>query len=285
MKTVKEVSDMTGISPRTLHYYDQINLLKPSWCNEAGYRYYDDTALERLQQILFFREFDMPLKSIRQILDNPGFDKEKTLKEQRMLLLCKRSRLNNLIGLIDDILKGEKVMNLQVFNKDEMEKMYQAMVANMLDDQKAEICKTYGSLENYHNSFLDKAGDENVQKNYQKLVEWYGSKEKVMDSIESIPSAELMKAMQKRMESIYKKLAKKLADGVTDVHCFEVREIMGEMDFVSKKMYNMDDVSALMLDMAGLYRENEDVRRGFDAAYGDGMSDYFVAAVTDFYCS
>ena len=225
----------------------------------------------------------MPLKSIRHILDSPDFDKEKTLKEQRMLLLCKRSRLNNLIGLIDDILKGEKVMNLNVFNKDEMEKMYQAMVANMLDGQKEEICKTYGSMENYHNSSLEKADDAQVQENYQKLVEWYGSKEGVMESVENIPSAELMKALQDRMEGIYKKLAEKLAAGVNDVHCFEVRQIIGEMDFISKKMYNMDDVSALMLEMAELYRENPDVRKAFDTEYGCGMSDYFVAALTDFY--
>ena len=64
MRTVKDVSELTGISVRTLHYYDEIGLLKPTSCSEAGYRLYDDKALETLQQILFFREFDMPLKEI-----------------------------------------------------------------------------------------------------------------------------------------------------------------------------------------------------------------------------
>ena len=65
MRTVKEISELTGISVRTLHYYDEIGLLKPTQKSDAGYRLYDDRALEILQQILFFREFDIPLKEIR----------------------------------------------------------------------------------------------------------------------------------------------------------------------------------------------------------------------------
>ncbi|MBQ6806864.1 MAG: MerR family transcriptional regulator, partial [Lachnospiraceae bacterium] len=72
MRTVKEVSKLTGISVRTLHWYDEIGLLKPTDTSEAGYRLYDDKALEILQQILFFREFDMPLKEIKAIMENPG---------------------------------------------------------------------------------------------------------------------------------------------------------------------------------------------------------------------
>lgn len=68
MKTVKEVSVLTGISVRTLHWYDEIGLLKPSAVSDAGYRLYDDKALERLQQILFFREFDLPLREIKSVL-------------------------------------------------------------------------------------------------------------------------------------------------------------------------------------------------------------------------
>ena len=68
MKTVKQVSRLTGISVRALHYYDEIGLLKPSDITEAGYRLYDDTALERLQSILFFRELEFPLKDIREIM-------------------------------------------------------------------------------------------------------------------------------------------------------------------------------------------------------------------------
>ena len=72
MRTVKEISELTGISVRTLHYYDEIGLLKPTQKSDAGYRLYDDRALEILQQILFFREFDIPLKEIKAVLENPA---------------------------------------------------------------------------------------------------------------------------------------------------------------------------------------------------------------------
>ncbi len=89
MKTVKEVSALSGISVRTLHYYDKINLLKPTLYSETGYRYYDEAALEKLQQILFFKEFELPLKEIKAIMENTAFDKETTLKKQKRLLLMK----------------------------------------------------------------------------------------------------------------------------------------------------------------------------------------------------
>lgn len=75
MRTVKEISDLTGISVRTLHYYDEIGLLKPTDKSEAGYRLYDDKALETLQQILFFREFDISLKEIKAVIENPALEK------------------------------------------------------------------------------------------------------------------------------------------------------------------------------------------------------------------
>ena len=82
MKTVSEVSTMTGVSIRTLQYYDKIGLLHPSQYTEAGYRLYDDTALERLQQILLYRELEFPLKEIRRILDSPDFDRNRALEQQ-----------------------------------------------------------------------------------------------------------------------------------------------------------------------------------------------------------
>ena len=82
MRTVKEISGLTGISVRTLHYYDEIGLLKPTQKSDAGYRLYDDRALEILQQILFFREFDIPLKEIKAVLENPALERNYTKAQQ-----------------------------------------------------------------------------------------------------------------------------------------------------------------------------------------------------------
>mgnify|MGYP002638393976 CR=1 FL=1 len=84
MRTVKEISGLTGISVRTLHYYDEIGLLKPTQKSDAGYRLYDDRALEILQQILFFREFDIPLKEIKAVLENPALERNQILQMQRL---------------------------------------------------------------------------------------------------------------------------------------------------------------------------------------------------------
>lgn len=111
MMTVKEIAEITGISARTLHYYDEIGLLKPTAKSEAGYRLYDDKALETLQQILFFREFDIPLKEIKSIITSPDFDRNQILQMQRKMLVAKKERMERLIASIDDILKGENKMD------------------------------------------------------------------------------------------------------------------------------------------------------------------------------
>ena len=96
MKTVHEVSAQTGVSIRTLQYYDKIGLLSPSMRTEAGYRLYDETALERLQQILLFRELEFSLDEIRTILNAPDFDREKALTQQIELLTMKKERLEQI---------------------------------------------------------------------------------------------------------------------------------------------------------------------------------------------
>ena len=108
MRTVKEISDLTGISVRTLHYYDEIGLLKPTKKSDAGYRLYDDKALETLQQVLFFREFDIPLKEIKAVMENPVLERNQILQMQRKMLVAKKERMERLINSIDDILKACK---------------------------------------------------------------------------------------------------------------------------------------------------------------------------------
>lgn len=118
---VKEFSRLTGVSVRTLHYYDEIGLLKPAAVAEhSGYRYYDKASLLRLQEILFYRELDFSLKTICEILASPNYDKTAVLSEQKALLTMKKERLEKLIAAIDGALKGENVMN--AFDKSEYTK-------------------------------------------------------------------------------------------------------------------------------------------------------------------
>lgn len=123
MKTVKEISRLTGISVRTLHYYDEINLLKPTQVTDAGYRLYDDTALKRLHSILLFRELQFPLKEIKAVLDSPDFDAQSAIKEQIKLLELQRNRLDKIIFSAREILmKGAENMSFSAFDKTEIDK-------------------------------------------------------------------------------------------------------------------------------------------------------------------
>ena len=103
MRSVKEMSEKTGVSPRTLHHYDAIGLLKPSHTTDAGYRWYDDAALERLYLILLFRELGLSLKEIRQVLDDPDFDRNRVLDKQIGLLKAKVAHLHDCIHLANAI--------------------------------------------------------------------------------------------------------------------------------------------------------------------------------------
>ena len=122
MMTVNEVSKLTGVSIRTLQYYDTIGLLPPTEYTEAGYRLYDDTAMERLQQILLFRELEFPLKEIRRIIDSPDFNRNKALEQQVKLLTMKKEHLEGLISFARKIKEtGVNKMDFQVFNTTKMD--------------------------------------------------------------------------------------------------------------------------------------------------------------------
>lgn len=119
--SVSEMAKLTGVSVRTLHYYDQIGLLCPETAADSGYRWYGEADVERMQQILFFRELDFPLKDIRTILSDPHYDKREALLRQRHLLRLKRERLDRLLDLLEANLKGEQTMEFKGFDAAELE--------------------------------------------------------------------------------------------------------------------------------------------------------------------
>ena len=109
---IKEFARLTGVSVRTLHYYDEIGLLKPAFVDKQnGYRDYDKKSLERMVEILFYRELDFPLKTILKILSSPDYDKATALRRQKELLTLKKERLERLISALDEAEKGGIPMN------------------------------------------------------------------------------------------------------------------------------------------------------------------------------
>ncbi|MDV7766573.1 MerR family transcriptional regulator [Peribacillus sp. CSMR9] len=117
---VKELAGLVGISVRTLHYYDEIGLLSPEETTDSGYRLYSNENLEMLQQILFFRELDMPLKEIKQMISSTSFDKQEALRQHQKMLLEKRSQLDKLINTVDKSIKHMKG-EIQMTDKEKFE--------------------------------------------------------------------------------------------------------------------------------------------------------------------
>lgn len=118
---INEVAQLSGVTVRTLHYYDQIGLLKPGKVTEAGYRLYNRENLALLQQILFYRELDFSLDKIKQILQIPGYDRQYAMRQQKELLLKKRKKIDDLIRLLDRELEGEGTMSFREFDMTEIE--------------------------------------------------------------------------------------------------------------------------------------------------------------------
>ena len=139
MMTVHEVSKLSGVSIRTLQYYDSIGLLKPSDYTESGYRLYDDAALERLQMILLFRELEFPLKDIGKIIDSPQFDKRKALEQQIELLTLKKEHIENLLNLARGI-KEIGVNNIMDFT---------AFDTKKIDEYAAQAKESWGDTDAY----------------------------------------------------------------------------------------------------------------------------------------
>jgi len=175
--TTAQFAKLHNINKRTLHYYDEIGLLKPTNKSDAGYRLYDDKALETLQQILFFREFDIPLKEIKTFMQNNTLDKNQILKMQKNMLTAKKERIEKLIAHIDDILKGENTMDFTVFSKTELEEMFEIMFHNIPENILQKAIEQFGSTEKWKKHYIQVMSSEDMQKRYTKVVEWYGGKD------------------------------------------------------------------------------------------------------------
>ncbi len=279
MRTVKEISDLTGISVRTLHYYDEIGLLKPTEKSDAGYRLYDDKALETLQQILFFREFDISLKEIKAVLDNPALDRNQILQVQRKMLVTKKERMERLIASIDDILKGENKMDFTIFTKTEVEEMFQTMLEYMPENMRNIAIKEFGSIEQWKKHYMEVVSSGEMQKGYAKVVEWYGGKDKFLSVARTPVSKEVAESYNKRIEAILQKL---IAKQNCDIDSFEVKELVGEYGFVMKQFSQIKEEKGFMMAQAQYYR-NEKIRPMIDEKYGEGASDFFARAIESFY--
>lgn len=191
MRTVNEVSKISGVSIRALHHYDNIGLLPATEVTDAGYRLYDDAALERLQHILLFKELKFSLKEIKEILDSPDFDRSKALDQQIHLLELQKEHLQNLIDLANGIkMIGVKNMSFEAFD------------TRKIDEYAAQAKESWGKTEAYK-EFEQKAAGRSMeaqQKLNIEMMDIFAELGKIKD--QSPESAEAIALVQKLQEHI-----------------------------------------------------------------------------------
>lgn len=212
--TIGKFAELTGVSVRTLHYYDEIGLLTPDFTDEAtGYRFYGDRAFLRMREILFYRELDFPLKDIKDLLSSPNHNKQKALEGQKRLLILKKQRLENIIRAIERAEKGESD-DMSAFDNSEFEK----------------------AKETYRDEVNRRWGDTDAYKEYREKTAGYTKEHwnNVAAGINAILAefAEAHASGTKATDPAALTLAKKLQDFITETQYTCTEEILlslGEM--------------------------------------------------------
>ncbi|MBQ9123834.1 MAG: MerR family transcriptional regulator [Lachnospiraceae bacterium] len=188
MMTVNEVSKLSGVSVRTLHYYDQIGLLSPSDMTDSGYRLYDEEAMERLQLILLFRELEFPLKDIAAILNSSDFDRNRALEQQIELLTLKKEHIENLL------LFARGIHGIGVKNMD-----FSAFDAKKLDEYAAQAKATWGQTEAFK-EFEAKNRSKSKNQQHQEGVLMMKLFEEFGQMLDSTPESEEVQAQVKKLQ-------------------------------------------------------------------------------------
>lgn len=250
MRTVKEIADLTGVSVRTLQYYDEIGLLKPAKVNDAGYRFYDDAELEKLQQILFFKELDFQLKDIKEIMSSNTYDKTEIFGKQKRLLTVKRDRLNRLLNLLERLEKGEGNMSFKEFDMSEyIEALEQFKIGN-----EEQVVKHWGSVEKF-DEFIQKIKDDETNV-AQIAIKQFGSIEKYTE------------AMKYNLE-----------------HFTELMEQVDEIQGIVKEIVWLTQATTAGMDLGEGYWDmviegysQENVKQITEQKYGNGAAEYIARA-------
>ncbi len=234
---INEFAKLTGVSVRTLHYYDEIGLLKPAFVDEQnGYRFYDEKSLLRMQEILFYRELDFQLKSILEILSSPDYDKQKALVEQRKLLELKKKRLERIIDALDGATKG--MITMIAFNNSDYEtarKQYEV-----------EVKQRWGETEAYK-EHAEKTADyskdkrQEVNDGLMVIFTKFAERKKNGNTADSNEAQSLVKELQDYITENYYTCTKEILAGLGQMYVADERFKQsidkngeGTAEFVSK---------------------------------------------------
>lgn len=279
MRTISQTAELTGVSIRTLQYYDEIGLLKPSELTQSGYRLYDDEALQKLQQILFFKELGFKLKDIREILEKPDFDQIAAFRRQKKLLLLKRNRMDGLIQLLDRLERGEQCMSFKEFDLSD----YIHALEDFKSSQPEQVIRHWGNIANF-DRFIQKIKEDEPEI-ARLAVKQFGSVEKYTETMKynlehfseimETLSSEETKEIARQSDRLYEKLTADLSEDVASPRVQStVREIL---QFIQKNSTGTFPGKPYM-DMLIHAYSNDYIKSIADSNYEKGASDYIAKA-------
>jgi len=276
MMTIHELADFSGISVRTLHYYDKIELLKPFCVEQNGYRKYNEDSLRRLQQIMFYKEMDLPLKEIRNILNHPDFDQMEAIRDQKDLLTAKRNRLTRLIELMERILKGDNAMDFTAFEHNELEEVYRSRIMQLEPEYQQEFINLYGSID----AFIERT-TKNKARIEESAIKHYGSVDKYIESLKQMPfPKEGMGKLQLKLDGVIKQIADCKGEEVSSpgVQKF-VEEWKETLKMMLEKYDSADKFPQQFQHIYHTYIENKDIIKVMDGIYGEGSAAFVGKAM------
>ncbi len=274
--TIHELANFSGCSIRTLHYYDKIGLLKPYSKEQNGYRKYNEDSLMRLQQIMFYKEMDLPLKTIKSIMNQPDYDRREAIKEQKELLMAKRNRLSRLIQQMEQILKGEDIMDFTIFEHNELEDVLRSRITQLDDEYLQSLIKEYGSLDDCIKSIM-----KNEDKVRETAIEHFGSLKKYIDSLKQAPlPKKSMGELQTKLDEIVKQIA--TYHNKNDVSLPEIQTLVFEWKITFQQMFQMEDITEIFRQMYHGYMENSEIIKAMDDIYGKGVT-VFVGKAMEYF--
>ena len=255
--TVSEMSTITGVSVRTLHHYDEIGLLKPSGRTEAGYRQYNGDDLQRLQNILFYKELRFPLKSIKELLDSPEFDEDEAIRQQLELLKMERERLDRLIRLAE----SRSEVLCPGFRRFDGSLMY---------------VKTDKGGYNRPMSFKD-FDDTAVEQYREEVRRRWSDTDAYREFEEREKSGKLPKGFKKEFAEIFRRAGELMRDGISP-ESGEAAATVGELQrYITKNFYSCTD--QILLSLGDMYVSDERFMDNIDSVGGDGTAYYVRDAI------
>lgn len=226
---------------------------------------------------MFFRELEIPLIDIKKIMENPNYDKEQLLLTQKNFLEKKRNRLNGIIELITDVMKGVNTMSFEAFNNEEVQKMVNHTLKCMSKESLNKQMQKFGSMEEYKEYLVSGFANEQATTD---LLKWYGSKEKVMETVmQSNRDCKEIKREQDENTKIYKQFVTAKETNNADMAHSAV-EMLAEN---YKTMFALDNARNILLDLAKEYLSNEKLAEITDKQHGVGCAEYIANAIKLYY--